>query len=248
MSAFKDKPPLDTHRASIVFHITPPRFIDVVKKRLELSMEFLAQHAEDRQSYTVESGLRVAYPKSELGSFLNRLYLDVFDRKRNLSRVLEALAGRNVRRALDMFVSIITSGHISPTSITSTILGGGEFPETERDILKVLMRTEYRFFSEQSGFCFNILTSDPEWQLPDNFLVCEVLYFLAANRKKKGQIGLEGYFSCRHIAGDLQRLGYPTEDTLSALNLLLRKELISADHMNFTRVGSDDSVRILPSG
>src|SRR4029077_17948817 len=28
---FNDKPPLDTFRSGVVFHITPPRFLDVVK-------------------------------------------------------------------------------------------------------------------------------------------------------------------------------------------------------------------------
>src|SRR5262249_27739328 len=35
---FKDSPPLDTFRSGVVFHITPPRFLDVVKRRLELSL------------------------------------------------------------------------------------------------------------------------------------------------------------------------------------------------------------------
>jgi len=245
---YKNKPPLDTYRTNITFHITPPRFIDVVKKRLELSMAYLADHAEEKQSYSIESGVRIVYPKSELGIFLQRLYLDVFDRKRNVSRVLEALAGRNVRRALDMFVSIITSGHISSTSITWTVLKGSESPITERDVLKVLMRTDYRFFSDHSGFIYNIFTCDPEWQRPDNFLVSEVLYFLAANRKRPGQIGLEGYFTCRYVSDELQRIGYSKEDVLAALNMLLKRELISADHMNFASVGYDDSVHILPSG
>lgn len=245
---YKNQPPLDTYRTSITFHITPPRFVDVVKKRLELSMEYLAAHADEKHSYVIETGLRITYPKSELGNFMRRLYLDVFDRKRNVSRVLEALAGRNVRRALDMFVSIITSGHISPTSITSTIMGAGESPVTERDIIKVLMRTEYRFFSDQSGFISNIFTCHPDAQRPDNFLVSEALYLLAANRKRKGEIGLEGYFTCQYVANELQRLGYSKEDTLGALNLLLRRELISADHMNIRGVGFDDSVHILPSG
>jgi hypothetical protein len=29
---YKDKPPLDTYRTSITFHISPPRFVDVVKR------------------------------------------------------------------------------------------------------------------------------------------------------------------------------------------------------------------------
>ena len=36
---FKNQKPLDTYRTGIAFHITPPRFIDVVKKRLDLSIQ-----------------------------------------------------------------------------------------------------------------------------------------------------------------------------------------------------------------
>jgi hypothetical protein len=245
---YKDRPPLDTFRTGITFHITPPRFVDVVKRRLELSLEYIAANTENWQSYAIESGMRISYPASRLETFLRHLYTDIFDRKRNISRVLEALAGRNVRRALNMFVNIITSGHLSETAVTSTVMGGGTVPITEHDILKILMRTEYRFFSDRSGFVSNIFATEAEWQKPDNFLLIEALYFLALNRKRVGQIGLEGYFTCRFLAGELQRQGYVVEDVLAALNLLLRRELIAADHMNFVSVGFDDSVRILASG
>jgi hypothetical protein len=245
---YKDMPPLDAFKSGITFHISPPRFIDVVKRRLELALGYLTANAQAQQTYAIETGLRISYPKSALGEFLHKLYSDLFDRKRNISRVLEALAGRNVRRALDMFVSIITSGHLSETAITSTVLGNRSVPITERHILKILMRTEYRFFSDNSGFLTNIFKSDPEWQKPDNFLMIEVLYFLARNRKQKGQIGLEGYFTCRHVTEELQRLGYVPDDILGGLNLLLRRELLGADHMNFNEVRLDDSVRILASG
>jgi hypothetical protein len=163
--------------------------------------------------------------------------------------VLEAIAGLDVRRALQIFVSIITSGHLTATSITSTILGGGYATSiTEQNILRILMRGEYRFFSDDSGFVSNIFGFDPDWQKPDNFILIEILYFLARNRKRKGEIGLEGYFSCGRLADELQRMGYVPEDTLAALNVALQRQLISADHMNFTSVAYDDSVRILASG
>jgi hypothetical protein len=198
---YKNKPPLDIFRTGITFHTSPPRFTDVVKRRLELSCEYLAAHAEmeKTQTYTIESGVRVSYPKSAREEFLRELYVELFDRKRNISRVLEALAGWDVRRALEMFVRIITSGHLSETAITSTVLGGRGVPITEQNILRTLMRTEYRFFSDHSGFISNIFNFDPDWQKPDNFLLIEALHYLARNRKRRGQIGLEGYFTCRHV-------------------------------------------------
>jgi hypothetical protein len=50
------------------------------------------------------------------------------------------------------------------------------------------------------------------------------------------------------VTEELQRLGYVPEDVLGGLNLLLRRELLGADHMNFNEVRPDDSVRILASG
>jgi hypothetical protein len=53
---YKDKPPLDTFRTGIAFHISPPRFIDVVKRRLDLSIDLLASNATSTHSYDLPLG------------------------------------------------------------------------------------------------------------------------------------------------------------------------------------------------
>ena len=70
-------------------------------------------------------------PTTELGRFLQELYVELFERRRNIARIMESLAGKDVRRALDMFVSIITSGHLGEDQITSQVRGGGEMKITE---------------------------------------------------------------------------------------------------------------------
>ena len=147
------------------------QFIDVVKKRLDLSIEYLAENANEVQYYTLPSGMRVKIPKSDVGHFLHELYIELFERRRNISRILESLAGRDVRRALEMFVSLITSGHLREDQITSQVRGAGSILITEHNILKILMRTEYRFFSEQSGFVVNIFNFQNEWNKPNNFIL-----------------------------------------------------------------------------
>jgi len=245
---YKNKPPLDTFRSGITFHISPPRFIDVVKRRLELSLDYLSSQARDLQSYSLPTGLRISYPKSALGTFLNGLYLELFGkRSHNVPRILEALAGGDIRKALEMFVSIITSGHLSTTEITSNVIGGSHHIK-EHNILKILMRTDYRFASEHSGVVANILHFDRDWQKPDNFLLSEALYYLVMNRKRRGQIGMEGYWTCAHVANELQRLGYMPADVLLALNYLLGRRLIIADHFGFREVDFNDAVRTSAAG
>jgi hypothetical protein len=245
---FKDKPPLDTYRSGVVFHISPPRFLDVVKRRLELSLEFLSQNAPQRLEYNLSSGARITYPNSMIGEFLKSIYLELFDRKHNVSRVLQGLAGRDVRRALDMFVSILNSGHLQEEAITSTAKGAGAFAIPEYRILKILMRTEYRFFNDNSGFVANIFHFDETWHQPNNFILPEILFWLCDNRKTRGEIGLEGFFSVQRIADELQRRGFVREDITAACSWLLRKQLIEADSMNQSHVELIDSVKVTASG
>ncbi|WP_170162559.1 hypothetical protein [Methylocystis hirsuta] len=245
---FKDRPPLDTFRSGVTFHITPPRFLDVVKRRLELCLEYLTANVEEKLEYTLSNGAKIVYPRTMLGEFLKGIYLELFVNKHNVSRVLQGIAGRDVRRALEMFVSILNSGHLSAEAITSHAKGAGEISVPEYTILKILMRTEYRFFSENSGFVSNIFHFDDEWERPNNFIIPDILFWLYDNRKRRGDIGLEGYFSVGSIADVMQLRGYIRDDIIAACSWLLRKELIEADHMNRTGLSGDDSVKVTASG
>lgn len=245
---FKGQPPLDTFRTGVTFHITPPRFLDVVKRRLELSLEYLAHNTQDRLEYFLGSGAKIVYPKSMLGEFLKGIYLELFEHKHNVSRILQGIAGRDVRRALEMFVAILTSGHLREEAITSSAKGAGEIAIPEYTVLKILMRTEYRFFSDNSGFVSNLFYLDDDWEQPNNFLIAEIIFWLYQNRKKRGPIGLEGYFSVEQIANVLQPRGYVREDIVSACSWLVMRQLIEADHMNYSSVDLGDSVKLTASG
>lgn len=245
---FKDRPPLDTFRSGVTFHITPPRFIDVVKRRLELSLNYLSQNAEDKLEYSLGSGAKIIYPNSMLGEFLKGIYLELFERKHNISRILQGIAGRDVRRALEMFVSILTSGHLSEEAITSTVRGARGIAIPEYTVLKIVMRTEYRFFSENSGFVTNLFHFEDDWEQPNNFLLADIVFWLCENRKRQGHIGYEGYFSVEHIADVLQLRGYVREDVVAACSWLVRKQMIEADHMNQSHVELSDCVKVTASG
>lgn len=245
---FKDRPPLDTFRSGVIFHITPPRFLDVVKRRLELCLEYLTAHVENRLEFTLDNGAKIVYPRTMLGEFLKGIYLELFVNKHNAGRVLQGIAGRDVRRALEMFVSILNSGHLSAEAITSHAKGARGIAVPEYMILKILMRTEYRFFSENSGFVSNIFYFDDDWERPNNFILPDILFWLCDNRKRRGDIGLEGYFAADTIADIMQLRGYIREDVISACSWLLNRELIEADHMNRTGVSGADSLKVTASG
>lgn len=110
------------------------------------------------------------------------------------------------------------------------------------------MRTEYRFFNNNSGFVSNVFYFDEDWQQPNNFIMPEILFWLCDNRKRRGEIGLEGYFSVARIADELQKRGYVRDDICDACSWLLRKSLIEADHMNQSSVHFTDAVKVTAAG
>ena len=227
--AYKHEKPLDTYKTGTIFHISPPRFIDVVKRRLELSLDVLQQEAPQTIKYVTPSGLSINYPKKAAGDFLRGIYLELFQRPTNISRVLEALAGRNVRKALDMFMAIITSGHM-PENMISSVANGiplAKFPEYL--ILRILMRQDYRFYSDNSGFISNIFYTSNEWARPTNFLVVEMLFFLIGQRKKTGDNGQMGFVSLVRLKDHLERFGFVRSDVHKAAQYVLGREMIEAD-------------------
>ena len=183
-----------------------------------------------------------------LGKFLKEIYLEIFERKKNVSRILQGIAGLDVRRALEMFVAILTSGHLSTEAITSSAMGAGGIMIPEYTVLTILMRTEYRFFSENSGFIGNVFHCDEEWQQPNNFLIVDIIFWLYENRKRQGPIGLEGYFSVQQIADIFQLRGYVIEDVVAACTWLLRQQLIQADHMDTAHARLADAVKVTAAG
>ena len=218
--AFKNGPPLDTYKTGQIFHISPPRFVDVVNRRLELSLEALAQEAPEQVHFQTRTGITISYPKSRAGEFLKGVYIELFQRPNNVSRVLEALAGRNVRRALDMFMAIITSGHMPEEIIASVVQGGGfrSFPEYR--ILRALMRQDYRYFNNNSGFIANIFNCDSRWQRPTNLLIPELLFYLISQRKLRGDNGQVGFIALARLLLDMESLGFISDDTRDAAHFV----------------------------
>ena len=246
--AHKNESPLDTYKTGQIFHISPPRFIDVVKRRLELSLSELAAEAPTNIKYNTPSGLNISYPKSRAGTFLKAIYLELFQRPTNVSRILEALAGRNVRKALDMFMAIITSGHM-PEDIITNIASGNHiktFPEYL--IIRILMRQDYRFYSNASGFISNIFHCDANWVRPSNLVVVEALFFLIGQRKVSGENGQMGFVSVGRLLDHLERYGFVRSDIFSATQFMLGMELVEADSATATTLKDSDSVKASASG
>ena len=176
------------------------------------------------------------------------VYLALFNPDRGLRVVLEALAGRDVRKALHMFTDILISGHLKEDRIFQTKMQKASAHLPEWLVVRILMRTNYRHYASDHGYVLNLLDVDPDSVSTTNFLTVDCLEFLAERRKKRGEINVEGYVWVRDAVNEIARAVYTPEDVMWALERLLNFGLITADHLRTKDLGLDDYVKIAASG
>lgn len=245
---YKDSKPLDTFKTGTYFHIKPPRFSSIVRRRLELALVDFEQNAPKDWAYTLENGARIVTSRENALDFLRQVYSYIFDKDPNSARLLQGIAGRNVRRGLDIFFRVLTSGHLTGEQITSISAGAGSFPITSDLVLRTIMRGDDRYFTGKSAYVVNILDFDPQWISADNLLVPEVLFFLASRLRTRGTIGIESFFSPSAIAESLQLFGYTPDVVHQSCAWLLARGLVEADNLYTDELSPGASIRLSSSG
>lgn len=245
---YRREPPLDAYLTPFAFRITPPRFLDVAKKRLELIISELAKDVPDKQVFELPNGAKVEYAGNDVGRFLIGIYKALFNPTRQIRTILEALAGRDVRLALQMFSEILMSGHLTDDIIFSAGVSPTEIRLHEWLVIRILMRTKYKYYTQSHGYIINILEVDDESNTTNNFLLCLILSYLAQNRKRQGELGVEGYKRVAVVVDQMSNFGFLEEDILWGINFLASYRLIGADNQRESGLLRDNYIKILASG
>lgn len=115
-------------------------------------------------------------------------------------------------------------------------------------IVRILMRTKYRYYGADHRYVLNLLDIDPESVSSTNFLLVACLEHLASRRKKRGALNVEGYVWVRDVVRELTESIYAAEDVLWALESLLNQGLVVADHMRSKGITLEDYIKISASG
>lgn len=247
--AHKNEPPLDAFSNAINFYIRPPRFSQVIRKRLDLVLENISEEIDQIQSYELENGVRIRYPASRLGEFLLGIYLAMFARRdRQITHVLEGIVAKDIRRALGMFGDIIVSPHVPTHELTGAALTSGRSELKEFVLLKSLMRGRYRYFNGTSKYIRNILHTSDKFVRPSNFLMPDILEFLARNRKERVDFAQEGYVLVSTLISRMSQLGYDEADTALGVAMLVDWGLVEPESLLTRDIAVDDAVRIHASG
>jgi len=247
--SFKNSPPLDTAIKDLVFRIEPPSFSAVLSARIKLVLNDLATRSQARiLDYLLPNGMRVVYPATELGYYLATIFRSLYEHDRLIRSLLLGLSGRDLRKAMEIFLEFCRSGHIGPHEYLKINTSQGKWGLPYHVVARVLLRRSKRFYNGDESFVMNLFQCDPVDVKPDSFSRVALLQWLDAMYGERGPSGIKGFYRATVLIGELMSIGHDSQRLQTELGYLIKHGCVVAEHQRDTLMSLDDLVRISPSG
>ncbi len=246
--AHRNEPPLDTALKDLVFRIEPPLFQQVLMKRVQLAMKSLVQTGRDTLQFSLPNGYTVEYPKSDQAYYLTSIIKSLFEHDRFVRRMIVGLSGRNMRRALEIFLEFCNSGHIGDDQIFKIRQSEGKYTIPFHQVATVLLRMNRRFYDSDHSYVKNLFSSSSSSNEHTYFSRYMILKWLAINFNQTQSGGQKGYFSKRKVKAELVPFGFSPDVIDVELNYLLAAQCIIAEHLKVDFLADEDLIRLGPAG
>ena len=246
----RHEPPLDTALKGLVFRIEPPRFTEVLQARVRLALQEMQANAStgNTLSYVLPNGIRVSYPASDQAFYLASILNSLYAHDRFVRRIMTGLAGRDVRRALEIFLDFCMSGHIGEDEIYKIRFFEGQYALPLSVVTRVLLKVHRRFYDGDKAYIKNLVQCDTSDPLPDHFVRLAILYWLEKHQNKEGPAGVRGFHAAGKIVNDLVQLGHDANRVRAELLYLVKGGCVIPEHLQSDKVDHDDLVMLTASG
>lgn len=244
----RNQPPLDTALKNLVFRIEPPLFHQVLVKRVQLALDAIEHGSTKKHRFNLPNGFHVQYSASNQAFFLSSIVRSIFVHDYQIRRLIVGLAGRDLRRALEIFLEFCNSGHIGEDEIVRIVQSKGEYILSLDLVVRVLVRMSRRFYDGDHSFIKNLFSLDPSDARPNYFIRLMIVRWLREHWDQVGPAGFKGYFPIRDICAELNLHGVETSVAVREIEYLVRAKCVLTEDLRVDQLNEADLVRLGPAG
>lgn len=242
---YRSFPPLDTVIKDLVFRIDPPLLEDVLYERLKyLSREL--KKTKKGSEYFYSGGLKVEIKHNEIETYLRTIVSSLFKDKFN-KRLLVGLAGRNIRKGLEIVLDFCKSGHIPETEILKIRQSEGEHSIPSHLVSKIILKGNRKYYEDSDSNLKNLFYSSQDDDLPDPFVRISILSYLQELSRVNGPNGSKGFHKTFSVLHDLQLSGHSSNRLFDEINNLIKSGCIFSESQS-NSVNTEDLISISASG
>lgn len=199
-----------------VFTISPPRTELMLDKRLAFAQKICRGEI---QLESISSLTRF----SKLLSFLDVVRSSLRS-NRELSIAITNIAGGNMRMALDLLQSFISSGHINSAKILGIHERERRYTIATHEFLRAIIFSDHQYYDPSASPITNIFqqwTNDKR----ENFIILHLISSLTSIGESGGA---DGFVEYPRLVDAIQQLGYTPSQISTATHFCLNRKLIEA--------------------
>lgn len=239
------EPPLDTVIKDLVFRVDPPLLQNVIYSRFKYALREIKNN-NDKFYYYLNNNMRVECSREEVGTYIQCMVTSIF--QNNLyRRIVTGLAGRNIRKGLEIFLDLCKSGHIEEDEIFKIRVSEGNYSLPHHVIAKILLKGNKKYYHDTESIIKNLFYCNKDDDLPDPFIRVSILGWLKGKYREYGPNNTKGYHSVSSLIKDLQIRGHSGDSVIKQLTYLVQSNCIYSESSGYD-VAGDDLIAISPAG
>ncbi len=242
---FRAIPPLDTVIKDLVFRIDPPLLEKVLYARLNYAIREISANTQSF-GYVLPNGMRVECSRNEVGDYLRSIVASLFQ-DGSFRRIITGLAGRNIRRGLEIVLDFCKSGYINEAEILKIRSSRGEHKIPNHLISRILLKGKRRYYSDDASSIKSLFFADADDSQPNPFARLAILHWLKDKRKEYGPNRTKGFHRVGDMIDALQELGFSAHRMMVEVQSLVEADCIDSETRGAS-LSFDDLITIAPAG
>ncbi len=239
------EPPLDTIVKDLVFRVDPPLLEKVIYSRLKYALREIENY--DKQfNYYLPNNTKVECSRGEVGTYIQCIVSSLFQ-DNTFRRIITGLAGRNIRKGLEIFLDFCKSGHIGEDLIFKIRQSQGDFRVPPHLVARILLKGNRRYYYDKEAHIKNLFYSSRADVLPDPFVRLSILQWLKSRFREYGPNKIKGYHQVEKMVRTLQMLGHSRNTVFREIESLTIAGCINTESRT-SEIQESDLISIAPSG
>jgi hypothetical protein len=225
------------------FHIASPHFRRLIGSRIEYALELLRQN--HGQSIDIQTG-GIPLDVQSITNFLSIVEYSIFEYNENIARFIEAICFGNMRLALQMFTTFMTSGATDVDKMLSIYGREGSYYVAFHEFVKSIMLGDRSYYRESQSPIMNLFECGAE-KNASHFTTLRILMVLLEHRGETNPEG-RGYVETARVVSLLEDVFDNREAVIWTLDRLIRRELVETNTRSTSGVEGSSHIRVTSAG
>jgi hypothetical protein len=225
------------------FHIASPPFRGLVGSRIDFALKVL-QRPDSEMQVILTSG--IALDRSAIADFLRIVQRSIFQQNPSIARFIESICFGNMRLALQMFTTFLTSGATDVDKMLHIYRRDGSYYVAYHEFVKSIILGDRQYYKEQQSPIMNVFDCGAQ-RNSSHFTALRLANVLGSRRREATAEG-QGYAPISEILSLFEESFDNLEDCVRGLTRMVGRQLVELNSRSTETIAGARHARLTSAG